>query len=104
MCLDGFGVLVTPLEILEADKKRTGIVLVLAVEQAVAVHNRDTFDGLIFYEEVTGQFADLGGAIQAGSVGHDHRAKQVALVFRWQERAGDALGHQQDQHDHAGKE
>ncbi|MNL36284.1 hypothetical protein D3C87_1583570 [compost metagenome] len=102
--LDCFRVLVALLEILEPDEEGAGIVLVLAVEQAVAVNDGDALDGFVVHEEVTGYFAHLAGAIQAGGIGHDYGPQQITLVFRWQEGTGNALRHQQNQNDHAGKE
>ncbi|MNI74012.1 hypothetical protein D3C73_1300720 [compost metagenome] len=104
MLFNGVRVLVALLEILETDEKRGRIVLVLAIEQAVAVDDGDAFDRRVVLEEIAGDLADRAGAIQAGGVGHDHRPQQITLVFRRQESAGDALGHQHHQHDHPGEQ
>ena len=72
---DGFRILVTFFKILEADEESARIVLVLTVQQAVAVNDGHALDSFVVHEVVTGDLANLTGAIQAGRVRHDHRAE-----------------------------
>ncbi|MNT42494.1 hypothetical protein D3C72_1789170 [compost metagenome] len=73
-------------EALERNEDRAGIGLVLRVDQAVAGRRRHGGHAGLPGEPVAGTVGQRLGAVQAGRIGHDHRAQDVALVLHRQER------------------
>ncbi len=98
------GELVALVETFETDEERARVVLVLAVEQAVAVDGRHAAHRSLLHEVIGDLLRHVAGSIEARRVRHDDGAEQVALVFRRQERRWDGTHHHHRQRDHADKQ
>ena len=90
-------------EVLQGDKHRAGVGFELAVDQAVAGQRRVILHGRVLGKDLRDILGHGLAAIKAGTVGQDDGRKQVALIFRWHETAGDGAEQRVDAKHHGAK-